>query len=90
MNQTRVTLSTDVLATQLPDQETVLLHLQRGEYYTLNDSGSLIWQGLQQQQDLVAVSERLALHYHLSPVEASAHVIQLVEELAAAGLVHVV
>lgn len=88
MSQTHITLATNVLATELPGSETVLLHLQQGEYYTLNESGSLIWQALQQTQDLAVVSERLAAYYQLSRTGATFYVVQLVEDLVAAELVH--
>ena len=87
MNQTHVIPVTDVLSTELSDQEVVLLHIQRGEYYTLNETGALIWQGIQQQQALAAVSQTLAERYGLTPEAAHTHVIQLVEELATEQLV---
>lgn len=87
MNQINVIPGSDVIATELPEQETVLLHLQRGDYYTLNETGTLLWQGLQQQQSITALSQTLAARYALNPEEAMRHVMQLVDELAAEGLV---
>jgi len=83
-----ITPATDVVSAQLPEQETILLHLQRGDYYSLNETGSLLWQSLQQPQSLAALSQTLAAHYGLPLEEATGHVLQLVEELAAEGLVH--
>jgi hypothetical protein len=90
MKRTHVIPLTDVLSTELPGQEVVLLHIQRGEYYTLNETGALIWQGIQQQQALEAVSQTLAARYGLTPEAAHTHVMQLVEELATEQLVTLV
>ncbi len=77
----------DVLTSQLPDEGIVLLHLQTSRYYTLNESGAQIWQGIQAQQSLAEIGQRLAAYYALSQGEAEAAVATLVHELRAEKLV---
>jgi hypothetical protein len=77
----------DVLSTELPDDEMVLLHVESGNYYTINETGKLIWQGFQQHEDVETVSQALATRYGLNREEAQSYVLQLVEDLFAEGLV---
>jgi len=82
----RVILKKEVISTELPDQELVLLHLQNGDYYTLNVTAAQIWQDLQQDQNVATVSQRLAARYTLSAAVAEQHLRQLLQELAAEQL----
>ena len=49
----------EVVDMVLEDGETVLLHLERTTYYSLNSTGTQIWQGLKQGLPLWEVSQRL-------------------------------
>jgi hypothetical protein len=46
----------EVVYTVLEDGETVLLHLESSTYYSLNRTGTHIWQGLKQQRTLRSAS----------------------------------
>ena len=82
----RVMLTKEVISTELPDQEMVLLHLQSGDYYTLNRTAAQIWQDLQQEPTVAAVGQRLAERYALPMAVAEQHLQQLLRELAAGQL----
>lgn len=82
----RVMLTKEVISTELPDQEMVLLHLQSGDYYTLNSTAAQIWQDLQQEPTVATVSQRLAARYALPVAVAEQHLQQLLQELAAEQL----
>jgi len=90
MNTTYVISDSDVIWTELNNCELVLLHVQSGEYYTLNETGAEIWQGLRQQMDLNTLSQQLAARYALTVESALSYVEQLVQELVAEELVGVV
>jgi hypothetical protein len=85
--QTRVQPDPAVLATTLPDQEVVLLHVRTNYYYTLNATGAQIWQGIQAQQTVGEISQALVERYALSLTEAEAAVRTLLTQLTAATLV---
>lgn len=73
----------DVLVTDL-DGELVLMHPGRGEMFSLNASGRLIWQALPQTGE--ALAERLATHYGLPPEQASTDVTAVLGALYARDL----
>ena len=85
--QTKVVADPDVLATKLANQELVLLHLQTQQYYTLNESGMQIWQGLEQAQSLLEIGQALHAHYAITLDEASSYVHALVTSLIEEKLV---
>ena len=52
------TIASDVISTEM-DGESVLMHVQEGKYFSLNDTGSLVWQKLEKGsaslEDLVSL-----------------------------------
>ena len=73
----------DVLVTDL-DGELVLMHPGRGEMFSLNASGRLIWQALPQTGE--ALAERLSARYGLPPEQAGADVAAILGALHARDL----
>ena len=71
----------DVVATELKDQETVLLHLKDKVYYSLNATGTRIWQGLKRNLPLRQISQELQAEFAVEPDKAERSVLDLVEEL---------
>src|SRR5687767_4204068 len=78
-----------VLARQIED-ETIILEFDRAEYFGLNDTGSRIWQLLQQPAPLRSVSAQLAADFSIPASRADADVLDLVQDLVAHGLAKVV
>lgn len=85
--QTQLQPNPNVLATTLSTEETVLLHLQSNYYYSLNETGAHIWQGLNQGLTLGEISQRLVASYTITLSEAEASVFALLHDLAAEKLV---
>ena len=56
-------------------------------YFSLNPTGTRIWQGLKSGLSLHDISERLQERFTVDPVEAERCVIALVEELSEQHLV---
>ena len=77
----------EVVDTELDDQETVLLHLESKTYYTLNLTGTRIWQGLKQGRTLAEISRRLQEEFDVEANRAEHSVLALVDELSRQGLV---
>lgn len=86
--QTQLQPHPTVLATTLPNQEILLLHLENNCYYTLNETGTQIWQGLCAGRTLSEISQSLVAQYPIALAEAEAAVLALLHKLAAENLVH--
>jgi coenzyme PQQ synthesis protein D (PqqD) len=82
----RVTISADVLSREV-DGETVLLDLKGEGYYGLDSVGTRIWQLLRGGVGLDDVVAQLSSEYEIDRARLEADLLQLLQELAAAGLV---
>lgn len=79
----------EVIDTALDTGETVLLHLESTTYYSLNTTGTQIWQGLKQGLSLQEISQRLRAIFDVDAVRAERSVLALVHELSQQQLVQV-
>ena len=79
----------EVVDTELEAGETVLLHLEHTTYYSLNSTGTCIWQGLKQGLSLRDVSQRLQERFAVAADHADRSVLTFVHELAKHQLVDV-
>jgi Coenzyme PQQ synthesis protein D (PqqD) len=77
----------EVVDTVLEDGETVLLHLEHTTYYSLNPTGTQIWQGLKQSLPLWEVSQRLQAIFAVEADRADRSVLTFVHELVQHQLV---
>jgi hypothetical protein len=82
-----ITIPAEVMARQVSD-ETVLLHLTSGNYYSLDPVGTRFWQLLTEGKTLPQSRELLLAEYEVAPEQLDADLERLVTELAASGLVH--
>jgi hypothetical protein len=79
----------EVVDTELEEGETVLLHLESKTYYSLNSTGTRIWQGLKQGLPLEEISRRLQAEFAVEAEQANRSVLTLVHELSQQKLVQV-
>ncbi len=77
----------DVVDTDLDGGETALLHLETKTYFSLNATGSRIWQGLKEGLTLAEVSRRLQKEFRIDAEGADASVLRVAAELAEAKLI---
>lgn len=77
----------NVLSTDLSNEEMVLLDIASGAYYTLNETGRAIWQGINQAHSLAAISQAIVDQYEITLENAQSSVLALVNELLAENLV---
>jgi hypothetical protein len=82
-----VQLHPEVVDTQLEAGETALLHLDSTTYYSLNSTGTYIWQGLKQGLTLREISDRLQAVFEVDADRAHRSVLAFVDELAQHKLV---
>ena len=71
----------EVVDTVLEDGETVLLHLESTTYYSLNRTGTRIWQGLKQGWALREISQQLQTEFTVEAERANQSVLALIEAL---------
>lgn len=71
----------DVICTELPDGEAVLLHVGTKRYFTLNQTGARIWNLIQQGETLGAIARGLESDYDVSQELARESVLELVGSL---------
>jgi len=76
-----------VVHSQLNDGETVLLHLETGQYHELNPIGAVIWELLDGERSLTEVTEALRARVADPPDELEEFVAEFLEELRDRGLV---
>ena len=74
--------------TRLDDTEAVLLHLDTKRYYTLNETGTHIWELLQQGRSAQDIIQALQNGYALTDEDAMPALLDFVEELQQEGLIH--
>ena len=67
--------------------EAVILNLESGVYFGLNEVGTRIWALIQQGRSLRNVLEALQQEYEVNPQILENDLLQLVEQLQARGLV---
>jgi hypothetical protein len=92
MNVTAQTVATpapEVASAELHNGEIVLLHLGTQTYFTLNETGTRIWQLMCQGHTLGEIGEALNAEFEVNPERAQGSVINLASQLAAEKLVSV-
>jgi len=77
----------NVVSTTVDQDESVLLHLEAQQYYSLNETGSRIWQLLSQGHDAETIATAIAKEWAISAEDARQHICSLLRELDEAGLV---
>ncbi|MER2598411.1 MAG: PqqD family protein [Caldilineales bacterium] len=72
---------------RLVDGAVLLIHLPSGDYYSLDEVGSRIWQAIDGSCTAAQIAELISAEYAVDRDKAMTDVLHLVEELAEAGLV---
>jgi PqqD family protein of HPr-rel-A system len=85
MSELAVRIADDVIGEVL-DGEAVLLHVKTGQYFTLNQSGTRIWQLIEQHGSLEAVKHALCSEFDVDGDTAEADIAELVARLENNGL----
>lgn len=82
--------NSDVIVTELDDNEAVLLHLDSKLYFSLNETGLRIWKLLNQGSNLREISEQLYDEFDVSREKAEQCVITLANQLYTEQLVDII
>jgi PqqD family protein of HPr-rel-A system len=86
MSQPGVVRIADDVIGEILDGEAVLLHLKTGLYFTLNRSGTRIWQLIEQHYSLDEVQRVLCAEFDVEGDQARADITELVDRLENRGL----
>jgi hypothetical protein len=72
---------------QIVADEAILIHLQTGVYYSLNEVGTAFWELLDGTRTLDDCASHIAAEYNAPPEVVKADLVELAGELAAEGLI---
>ncbi len=72
---------------QIVADEAILIHLQSGVYYSLNEVGTAFWNLLDGQRTLDECAVQIAAEYNAPAEEVLSDLVELAGELQAEGLV---
>lgn len=77
---------TNVFVTEL-GESLALLDMQTGTYYTINDTGAIIWKELTQGNDLSIAVDKICETYDISSTQANVDADSLVGDLLHKGII---
>lgn len=83
----RVRPHPEVVDTELEGEGAVLLHLENQIYFSLNETGTLIWKGMKQGLTLQEICHRLQKEFQVGEDQAEQSVLALTRDLAQQKLV---
>ena len=69
--------------------EAVILNLRSGEYFSLNDVGTRIWNLIQEPKTVGAVLESVLAEYDVEPDRIERDLLALFENMATNGLIEI-
>jgi hypothetical protein len=62
-------------------QDSVVMDTVRGVYYSLNETGTFIWNMLKENASLDIIKDRLLDEFEVTPNQCQADIAQLIKEL---------
>lgn len=69
------------------DDALILLNVDSGEYYTLNESGATIWNLCDGNRDVAGITSEISILYDVAMDEAETDVEEILEQLANEALI---
>ena len=72
------------------DNETVLLNLDNGQYYSINELGTRVWNAIPEDQSTEELVDTLLQEYEVSPEQLRADIDELIDGLIKNGLIQYV
>lgn len=80
-------MNTPTVVAEVFEQEVVIIHLESGTYYSLDQSGTMIWKLLQQGATVAEIIDKMGASYGLAADALGKPVQQLIEELCTENLI---
>ena len=79
----------DVVTTAMPDGEMILLHLRTRQYFSLNVTGTLVWELMMKSATIHAMGRALFDLFEVTPEAAEVTVNELLDELKSHRLIRI-
>ena len=86
----KIVIDKDRVTWRKLQDELVLMHLDTGGYYSLNETGRIIWQGLIDDRPYAAIVADLVEEYEVDEDTVQQDFERLINELSEQGLVELV
>jgi hypothetical protein len=80
-------INTPAVVSEAFEDEIVIIHLESGAYYSLDQSGAAIWHWLQQGMSLAEIGARLGVTYRVGPEEIAHIIPHFINELTQEQLI---
>jgi hypothetical protein len=87
MSTTELAPQEHVVFTEFDAGEGILVDLNTKKYFQLNETGMIVWRGLEQKQTLDEIVKQITNAYDVTPEHATESVRRLLENLRAFKLV---
>lgn len=87
--QTTVVVTSKQVSSNLAGEE-VILHLESGVYYGLDEVGATIWAQVQQPKAISAICQAVCDEFEVAPEQCRADTLQFLQGLLDAQLIEVV
>ena len=78
--------SSNVLTREL-GEEIVLMDLGSEKYFSLNETGTVVWSLMADGADLDFIAQQLSVRFDIDELKAMADVVSLLEHFQSAGLI---
>lgn len=85
----RIVATSEYASTQV-DGEEIILNLEDGVYYGLNEVGAKVWELIQEEKHVSDVCRQIQEEYDVDEETCRTDVVRLIEELREIGLVRLV
>lgn len=86
--ESTVTLTQAQISCEIND-ETVILQFDSGDYFGLNDVGTLVWKMIKQPRSVRELREAILREYAVDPEQCERDLLSLLRELREHGLIEV-
>ena len=86
-DKSRFEVEADVVATDFEGKDAVVLNLATKKYYTLNETATAIWSGIEQKLAVLGLVDLLVSQFEVTSERAKESVIQTLERLQSQQLV---
>ncbi|WP_232282922.1 lasso peptide biosynthesis PqqD family chaperone [Pedobacter sp. BAL39] len=77
----------EIMATAI-DGEFVMMSIETGKYYGLNNIGSRIWELIEKKSDVTSICHQLTEEYNVIEDECNQQVIELLEQMKAQNIIN--
>lgn len=81
------TKNPDILSTRLDDEESVLLNIRTRKYFTINETGSLIWDCLEDGKSFDEMVVAVTSAFDIESEAAAMHVERFLGKLEQGGII---